>query len=218
MDAVTSGDDTRLSLGAYLLGALEPDERAEVESHLASCPDCRAELAELAGLPGLLARLGPEEAQPVPAEPGSPALDGALAAIARRRRRGRRRWIAGAVAAVLLIGGGAGAAVWLGQPPAVVAEATVSATNPDTGVSATATLDGRAFGTVIELQLRGVEAGQRCLLVAVGERGRREIASTWKAGYSGVIDVPGTTGISPERLAALRVVTADGDRLVTLWP
>jgi anti-sigma-K factor RskA len=34
--------------GAYLLEAMEPDERAAYEAHLATCPDCRAEVDALA--------------------------------------------------------------------------------------------------------------------------------------------------------------------------
>ena len=33
-------------IGAYALDAVEPDERAAIEAHLAECPRCRAELAE----------------------------------------------------------------------------------------------------------------------------------------------------------------------------
>ena len=48
--------EARLSLGVYVLGAIDPAERSLVDSHLASCRDCRDELAGLAGLPALLAR------------------------------------------------------------------------------------------------------------------------------------------------------------------
>jgi anti-sigma factor RsiW len=48
-----------LELGAYVLGGLEPAERLAFEHHLTTCRDCRAELAELAGLPPLLGRLSP---------------------------------------------------------------------------------------------------------------------------------------------------------------
>jgi len=34
----------RLELGAYLLGAIEPGQRAVVDRHLVTCPACRAEL------------------------------------------------------------------------------------------------------------------------------------------------------------------------------
>lgn len=45
------------SLTAYVDGALEPAERAEVESHLAGCAECRAERDRLAAAIALLARL-----------------------------------------------------------------------------------------------------------------------------------------------------------------
>jgi hypothetical protein len=54
--------EARISLGVYVLGAIDPAERALVESHLATCRDCRDELAGLAGLPALLARVSAEEA------------------------------------------------------------------------------------------------------------------------------------------------------------
>src|SRR4051794_40547905 len=43
---------------AYVLGALAPAERLEFEGHLALCTRCRASVAEIAGLPGLLAQVG----------------------------------------------------------------------------------------------------------------------------------------------------------------
>ncbi|MET0134497.1 MAG: zf-HC2 domain-containing protein [Kibdelosporangium sp.] len=50
-----------VSLGAYLLGALDPAERSAFEEHLTTCPTCKAELLRLAPLPGLLQRLTSEE-------------------------------------------------------------------------------------------------------------------------------------------------------------
>jgi len=43
-----------VTLGAYLLGALDPQERFEFEAHLGGCDTCRAELVRLAPLPGML--------------------------------------------------------------------------------------------------------------------------------------------------------------------
>ena len=43
--------------GAYVLGALSPAERAAYERHLATCSFCREAVADIAVLPGLLARL-----------------------------------------------------------------------------------------------------------------------------------------------------------------
>ncbi len=44
--------DIRHALGVYVLGAIDPAERATVDAHLSTCPECREELAGLAGLPG----------------------------------------------------------------------------------------------------------------------------------------------------------------------
>ncbi|MGV8964674.1 MAG: anti-sigma factor family protein [Cellulomonas sp.] len=73
--------EARLALGALVLGALEPLERAAVEAHVASCAQCSAELVDLAVLPGLLGRLTPEQAadvgrgRPEPAEPPAELLE-----------------------------------------------------------------------------------------------------------------------------------------------
>jgi hypothetical protein len=52
-----------VALGAYVLGALEREERARLEAHLETCAICREELDRLAPLPGLLSRLTLEEAE-----------------------------------------------------------------------------------------------------------------------------------------------------------
>jgi hypothetical protein len=54
--------EARVALGVYVLGAIDPAERAQVDAHLATCEACRAELAELADLPALLALVPAEEA------------------------------------------------------------------------------------------------------------------------------------------------------------
>src|SRR5215467_3343240 len=53
--------EARLSLGVYVLGAIDPAERSLVDAHLLTCRECRDELAGLAGLPALLARVNPDE-------------------------------------------------------------------------------------------------------------------------------------------------------------
>ena len=61
--AVNAGAD-RFSTwdAAYVLGSLSPAERREFEEHLAGCPACQAAVSELAGMPGLLAQVPPEDA------------------------------------------------------------------------------------------------------------------------------------------------------------
>src|SRR3984885_3939887 len=55
--------DIRHALGVYVLGAIDPAERTMVDVHLSTCPECREELAGLAGLPALLRRIPVGEAQ-----------------------------------------------------------------------------------------------------------------------------------------------------------
>jgi anti-sigma factor RsiW len=49
--------DMRTQLSAYVDGELTPAQRAEVDAHLASCPDCQQEVAELKTLAAGLAAL-----------------------------------------------------------------------------------------------------------------------------------------------------------------
>jgi Putative zinc-finger len=79
--------------GAYVLGALPPAERAAYERHLPGCPTCRDEVAELAGLPGLLGRLDAGTAASIGRAESAPRalLDTLLIRAGTERRRARRR-------------------------------------------------------------------------------------------------------------------------------
>ncbi|MFC5746021.1 zf-HC2 domain-containing protein [Actinomadura rugatobispora] len=105
--------EVRTSLGVYVLGAIEPAERARLESHLESCPACRDELAGLAGLPALLGRVNQAQITQVTGPPPE-LLDSLLARAARRRRgvrgllrrppgAGRLWWTPAALAACALV-------------------------------------------------------------------------------------------------------------------
>jgi hypothetical protein len=83
-------------------------------------------------------------------------------------------------------------------------------------VAARVALHPSPAGTSLQIRLHGVAGGRICRLVAVGTNGRQETASTWRADYAGDITVPGATAITPDHLASLRVVAADGTQLVTL--
>ena len=111
--------EARVSLGVYVLGAIDPAERALVEAHLATCRDCRDELAGLAALPALLARVTAEEAMALAASDGPPPIGPAgapeappellatvidLTAARRRRRRWRDASLAVAAALIIAVG------------------------------------------------------------------------------------------------------------------
>ncbi|WP_206064954.1 zf-HC2 domain-containing protein [Nocardioides sp. JQ2195] len=89
--------------GAYVLGALSPEDRIAFEKHLPGCAACATSVRELAGLPGLLSRV------PAPSldadEQPMPVPDTLLPSLLRRVRARRRRqgWYAGGVAAAVTV-------------------------------------------------------------------------------------------------------------------
>ncbi len=94
---------------AYVLGALSPTERVAYEAHLTGCPSCSGAVTELAGLPGLLAKVPLEEVTAPPAAPlPETLLPGLLREVGARRRRRRRVAALSAAAAAVVIAVGAG--------------------------------------------------------------------------------------------------------------
>jgi Putative zinc-finger len=79
---MTAADHTRYAEwdAAYVLGALSRSERLEFEDHLDTCEKCRAAVAELSGLPGLLGRLDHARAYAL-AEPDADAVAGRDVAV-----------------------------------------------------------------------------------------------------------------------------------------
>jgi anti-sigma factor RsiW len=61
----TYSEDRGETLLAYLYDELEPRERVQFESHLASCPECIDELAELRAVRSQLGRWAPPEPGPL---------------------------------------------------------------------------------------------------------------------------------------------------------
>ena len=138
--------------GAYVLGALSPEDRVAFERHLPGCPECAQSVREMAGLPGLLARVPVEILDPDKLP--MPVPETLLPALVRRVRRSqaRRAWITGGlVAAAATIAIGAVGVATLGggddKPPSaaptvgstVTATATATTTATPTTAPTTAT-------------------------------------------------------------------------------
>jgi hypothetical protein len=212
----TCDSAARLSLGAYVLGALDPVERAAIDAHLAGCDACRDELAGLAAMPGLLARVRIEDvlhAEPAPSPAMAERLIRRLRA-ARRARRRRQALVAGAIAVAAVTAGTIVVSTRDTGSGTASEVASVSASNPRTGVAATIALRPASWGTSIRVRLRGVPPGTRCRLVAFGRDGRREVAGTWRATYDGTADVQTATAIPRSELASVAVMTGRARALV----
>ena len=123
-------DDLHLWSGLYATDALTADERARYEEHLATCPDCRDEVAGFQDTAALLAaaaattppadvrsrvlaqvaatRQDPpatSDDRPQPAEPVAPAAADTVVPFARPTRKRVPRWLLAAAAALLVVGG-----------------------------------------------------------------------------------------------------------------
>ncbi|MDT7548558.1 MAG: hypothetical protein QOE84_952 [Actinomycetota bacterium] len=213
-------DQARLSLGVYVLDALEPQERAAVDAHLVVCPGCAAELAELNPLPALLDSLTAEDVEGV-APMASPdgferLLARAQASIADppaqpRRHLGWRVPVGAAAAAVLLL---AVVLIFgrLGSGPSP--RHTYQASQGDVGITVTLTSEVR--GTAVDIAVRGVPRGERCTLVAQGRDGSRETVGTGQVTYSGQAWSKVATSIPRAQLTGLQLLGAKGQTLVAM--
>jgi len=198
--------EVRLSLGVYVLGAIDPAERAQVDSHLAGCRDCRDELAGLAGIPALLSRVGAEEAFALAESDGPPAT---LAAVGQgaaepprellatvidltSARRRRRRWrdVSIGVAAALVIAAGVFGGLRLGSSPPQASEASAQFPGPaagpwqtvsgqSQGMTATVMYRPMGWGTQLAAKVSGIPVGTKCQMWAIGAGGTRTLVGSW---------------------------------------
>lgn len=212
--------EIRLSLGSYVLGALDPGERGQVEAHVSSCADCRDELASLAALPGLLARVSLPEVTATPADVDAALLPRLLARVTAMRRRRRARWLISTAAGVVVLAAVISGVVVVAHPgpsSGIVARGW----DPATGITAAVNEWPRAWGTALQIQLSGETTGAydgRCQLIVIGTDGRREVAASWTATPSGHIVAAGATSMRPAEIASFHVVRSDGTVLVAVTP
>jgi hypothetical protein len=161
--------DWKLSLGAFALGDLPADERAAVAAHLEGCAECRAELRSLGGVAALLPLADParieEPAVRPPADLGA-RIEAQIAAESARegRQRRRRRFrlgVGGAVAATAVAAVLALAILPIGGGESSPAQEVHFASVPN-GVNIKATLEPHAFGTEIQMYVKGIRSGTLC--------------------------------------------------------
>jgi anti-sigma factor RsiW len=185
----------RPSLGVYVLGVIDPAERALVDAHLATCQKCPDELAGLAGLPALLARLDPDEVSRIGAEdPVRTVFDeppaeliGTVLDLAKAKRRWERwRYLSAAAAVVFLAAGAFGglqAATSTAKTVVVGSRITdwesVKGTNPATGASATVSYASQAWGSAFDVLVKRIPMGTTCQLWVVHPDGTRTQAAAW---------------------------------------
>lgn len=212
------------SNGAYVLGALSPAERTSYEAHLAGCPTCAAEVAQLAPVPGLLSRVDPASLSP--AASGSIPFSRLLAAVGRERRRQARarRWrLAAAVLAATVLAV-VGSVLWFDATsdprgaPAMVAMTPLEVTVPVTAQVAVVPVEG---GSEVWLSCQyppyehdDDEEPRTFRLVALGADGSHEQVGSWRAGTGDDVSLTGRTRYPTASLVRLELHDATGHPLL----
>jgi len=157
--------ELRESLGAFVLGHLDPAEADRVRAHLATCAQCRADLAELTPVATALALAKPAStisAGRVPDELRA-RMDAAIRSEAGRQRRTR---VVRSVGAVLVA---ASVIVLMVIGVTSLIDRTPTAPTPEVvavevaaelaAVTASAGLIAHTWGTEVKLQTTGLDDG-----------------------------------------------------------
>jgi hypothetical protein len=203
-------EETTLSLGAYLLGALEPEERRQVREHLSACPACAAEYADLKGLPAVLDRVSLEDLHAPPVSPSPDLFDRVASAAAAEDRRVRRRWLLVAAAVAVLLLGGVGGLVWVNQ------DSTQSVVAGDVHVTVRTDADDSGEGTIFDITATGLTPRSNCHLVVIDDDGTRHDAGSWMVDYEGEASYRGWADVPESEVADLEMRDDDGHVIVTI--
>jgi anti-sigma factor RsiW len=224
-------------LGAYVLDTLDPDERRDVDAHLAQCETCRADLVELEAVKDVLDDIPPEALLH-----GPPDADLVLQRTLRQVREeaagaARRRWVPAVAAAAVLVAGvlGAGVALGRGTAPEPAAQAppsaapTVSPLPPNTlvgskveastGVRMTTRVVPAAGWVRLNATVTGIPAGENCRLIVIGSGGEREIAGGWivsEQGEENGTNLDGSAAVAIDDVVAVEVRNTAGKTFVNL--
>ena len=225
--------------GAYVLGALSPAERREFETHLELCERCRAAVAELTPMPGLLARLGADRAERLLDDPllddslleGNAELlgDGTghsgpspqlldLVRLEDRRRRQRRVRVGVVLAAAAAIIAVAVAA------PLVVSRLTAPSAQTlalehvvDVPLSASVKLTPAEWGTELELactyaeSASGADTAWSYGLYVTAEDGTTSELSTWKIAPGSKAQISAGTELALDDIETIEIRPVGSD-------
>jgi len=239
MTQVWDCTDARLSLGVYVLGAIDPAERALVDAHLATCRDCRDELAGLAGLPALLARVNPDEISRICADdtvragtyagaddrPPEELIGTVLDLAEARRRRTRWRFVATAAAVVAIAGGLFGGLSSITTTRTVPVPIGSPGTHWDTveatgsgGASASVAYSHELWGDAFEVLVKHIPVGTTCQLYVVHPDGTRTQVASWTtAKDEGNVWYSGSMAATAQPISKFQI-TADRKVLLTAMP
>jgi hypothetical protein len=205
---------------AYLLGALSAKDRRAYEEHLRTCADCSAEVASLAGIPGVLAALPAERAlATITAEPPN-LLPGLVRNVQRDRRKQRIRLgalIAGVGVAAAAVGAVVAIPLTNDEPQGdyVVLAQTVSSK-----LSADARLVPERWGTTIEISCRydelatPSERARGYELYVTDASGKASLIASWTSSPGTTVKPAATTKLQRAEIKALDIRSSETGRIL----
>lgn len=231
MNPPSTGCPYELWDGSYVLGSLSPADRREFESHLDGCATCSRSVRDLAGLPGLLGRIGPEVFDESAPEPLPETLMPRLSRAVRRERQ-RRTWLAAGVAAAAAVAITVGGVVAFDRPssqPTAVPSTPVASTAPPQRMTpvvhgvmkASVSLTPVAWGTRVDLtcnylRTKGHEQGGSYALVVHTTDGHAKQVLTWWGLPGKVMHLPGSVAADASQISRVDVTWADGTPVLEL--
>ncbi len=224
--------------GSYVLGALSPAERQEFEEHLAGCAECERSVLELAGLPGLLARVDAKVLESPPVE--NPVPDTLLPDLVHQVRRIQRRrtcvtaGIAAAAATIVTVGSLTVSGALTGDRPATTAAPPSAALTFPAGqamvpvghapVYASLAFERVPWGTRLDLTCtytppedgyEPMHAATYALIIHTRD-GRTEQVATWRSLPDRTMRLVAATAASRKDIASVEVRTTDGTPVLKL--
>lgn len=227
----------RSMLGAYALGVLDAHDAKLVHDHLATCAECRREIADLADLRTMLDDVPPEAFLDGPPDDGELILQRTLRAARAQRpavtmaQPAPRRWGLVAASVLIIAGAALGGGVLigrqtapvdsLGQPP--VSEAPNlrrgEATDPRTGARAVVNLAPQAGWVRVNLFATGIPKGERCEIFVVPRTGEPVLVGSWLVSDNGArngTSLDGAGLIDPTEVVRVDIVNTDGRTFVSV--
>jgi anti-sigma-K factor RskA len=178
---VTEHQELREQLGAYVLGQLDLATRTALETHLADCASCRAEVAELEPVVAALDVLGPArfDAPAPPAELEHQLLD----EVGHRRRaavrRDRVRRVGGTALVAASVAAAFAAGTWYAGPRTDPPVIPVVMTLDQPGLTVDAGLVRHTWGTELKLEATGLRDGQSYAVTFLADDGSRVSAGSF---------------------------------------
>ena len=236
---MNSVDESHTQLGAYALGALDPGEAADFERrHLQTCAQCRFDLNELVALRESLDEVPPEAFLDGPPEGGDLLLQKTLrrvrdeeqAAPVRTAARHagawpwsrRRCWSWPRSAAESWWAGRRPPTTRPSDPRAATTDVpgtkSVEGRDPTTGVQLAASVSPFQGWVKVNVAVKGVKAGEKCLLQVVTKEGQAVTAGSWQVSdkwESQGFSLDGSALVAPDDVKSVDIVTVDGRKLVS---